>query len=264
MLAMPSSNLATPLLAAGSPVPLYHQLYLQIKGQIVGGELAHGVRVPGELELQERHGVSRITCRRALEELAREGLIRRERGRGSHVIYRPTARPLEGSLSATLDNLIAFGRATEVALLSFEHALPDPALASRFGLDPGAVLVHVVRVRRADGVPFAWLDSWTRALGPRYGRAALATGLRLELFRKCGVTIARFEQTITAVAAPADAAAALQVDAGQPLLQIERFSYDEQGRLIDRLRALYRPDRFHLSMSHCRDAANPEQEPRPA
>lgn len=251
-------------LAAGSPVPLYHQLYLQLKQQILTGELAYGARVPGELELQERHGVSRITCRRALAELAGEGLIERGRGRGSHVIHRLTTRPLQGSLSAALDNLVAFGRATEVTLLSFARVVPEPALGARFALAPGALLVHVVRVRSDGDIPFAWLESWTRPLGARYSRAALARGLRLELFRQCGVTIARFEQTISAVAAPADVAAGLGIGAGQPLLQIERSSYDDQGRLIDRLRALYRPDRFHLTMSLGRDAAGPEQEIPPA
>lgn len=259
---MPSNRKSsTPALAAGSPMPLYHQLYLQLKQQIFAGELAYGARVPGEVELQQRHGVSRITCRRALAELAAEGLIERGRGRGSHVIYRLTSRPLQGSLSATLDNLVAFGRATEVELLRFGRELPEPALAQRFGLDEGKTLAHALRVRRDEGMPFAWLESWTRPLGPRYNRAALTKGLRLELFRQCGVTIARFDQTITAVAAPPQAADALLVRAGDPLLQIERASYDEQGRLIDLLRALYRPDRFHLTMSLGPEPADSFQEP---
>lgn len=255
---MPSStpNPPAPALSPDSPVPLYHQLYLQLKQQILAGDLPFGARVPGEHELLERHGVSRITCRRALAELAAEGLIERGRGRGSHVTYRLTVRPLQGSLSATLDNLVAFGRATQVDLVSFAKLVPDAALAARFALAPGTALVHVVRVRRDEDAPFAWLESWTRPLGPRYSRAALAKGLRLELFRQCGVAIARFDQTISAVAAPPDAAAALMVGAGQPLLQIERWSYDGAGRLIDRMRALYRPDRFHLTMSLGQPAAD--------
>ncbi|MCA1857369.1 GntR family transcriptional regulator [Massilia oculi] len=258
---MPSKKNPSPAaLSAGSPVPLYHQLYVQLKGAILAGELAHGARLPGEHELCERHAVSRITCRRALAELAHEGLIERSRGRGSHVIYRPTSRPLQGSLSATLDNLVAFGRATEVALLAFAREAPEPALAARFALPEDAPLVHVVRVRSDQGQPFAWLESWTRPLGSRYSRAALAKGLRLELFRACGVTIARFDQAIGAVAAPPQVAAALLVNAGEPLLRIERSSYDDQGRLVDYLRALYRPDRFQLTMSLGRDAAGPDQE----
>lgn len=260
----PPARPAPDALAPRSPVPLYHQLYLLLKQQILAGDLALGARVPGELELIERHGVSRITSRRALAELARDGLIERGRGRGSYVTYRLTSRPLQGSLSATLDNLVAFGRATEVTLLSFEKLAPPPALAAQFALAQPGTLVHVVRVRRDDGVPFAYLESWTRPLGARYNRAALAKGLRLELFQQCGVRIARFDQTISAAAAPADAAAALGLDAGQPMLLIERLSYDEQGRLIDRLRALYRHDRFHLTMSLGSDAApQPPETPHP-
>lgn len=246
---MPEKKSSARSLASASPVPLYHQLYLLLKQQILSGEIAHGERLPGEQELMALHHVSRITSRRALAELAAEDLIERGRGRGSYVIHCMTQRPLQGELSAALDNLIAFGRETRVQLLSFERTAPPAALAQLFGTEPKTALVHVLRVRHDSDVPFACLESWTRPPGPRYNRRALQRDLRLELLRACGVVISRFEQTITAIGADAAVAEALKVSVGQPLLAIERLSYDQHGQLADHLRALYRPDRFQLTMS---------------
>src|SRR3546814_14873050 len=67
------------------PVPLYHQIFLQLRGEIATGERAVGSRLPTEQELSESFVVSRITARRSLDELAQAGLVARnlrENGRG--------------------------------------------------------------------------------------------------------------------------------------------------------------------------------------
>lgn len=78
--------------------PLYHQIFLILKHRILEGELAAGDGVPGEQELAQIHGVSRITAKRALDELAAAGLVVRERGRGTSV----AARPAGGRCGPTL------------------------------------------------------------------------------------------------------------------------------------------------------------------
>ena len=68
------------------PVPLHHQVYLDLKAALDGGELKPGDRVPPERELAGRYGCSVITVRRALDELAREQRIERIRGKGTFVL----------------------------------------------------------------------------------------------------------------------------------------------------------------------------------
>ena len=77
------------------PTPLYFQLYRLLKNGILDGTFINGSQLPTEGQLSEEFGVSRITSKRAMDELAREGLVERQRGRGTHVTHEPTAAPME-------------------------------------------------------------------------------------------------------------------------------------------------------------------------
>src|SRR5690606_7863405 len=80
------------------PTPLYHQIFLILRSQILDGRLQPGGLVPGEEELGRQFSVSRITARRALAELAAEGLVTRGRGRGTHVTPRSEPPPVRGGV----------------------------------------------------------------------------------------------------------------------------------------------------------------------
>ena len=79
-------------------VPLYHQIFLTLKNRIYSGMLGPGDPVPGEQELCGEFGVSRITAKRALNELADAGLVVRERGRGTRVVPHPPAQAWDAIL----------------------------------------------------------------------------------------------------------------------------------------------------------------------
>src|SRR5215210_7517988 len=68
------------------PIPLHHQVYLDLKAAMDGNEYRSGDRLPAERELARRYGCSLITIRRALDELSREGRLRRDQGRGTFVL----------------------------------------------------------------------------------------------------------------------------------------------------------------------------------
>ena len=84
-----NGDLGPSLLDAGLPTPLYHQIYLILRDRIRAGVLARNALLPGEQELGRLFNVSRITVKRALNELAADGLISRHRGRGSIVTRGP-------------------------------------------------------------------------------------------------------------------------------------------------------------------------------
>ena len=75
----------TPLVDDQLRTPLYHQIYLVLRDKIVDGVFGANDIVPGEQEVVRQFGVSRITAKRALDELAASGLVVRERGRGTRV-----------------------------------------------------------------------------------------------------------------------------------------------------------------------------------
>lgn len=82
-------------------VPLYRQIEEELRKQIYSGELTEGSRIPSEAALAAQYNVSRITAKRVLEELAREGLIYRVRGSGSYVSKRKELQSDTASRSGT-------------------------------------------------------------------------------------------------------------------------------------------------------------------
>ncbi|MDP6927494.1 MAG: GntR family transcriptional regulator, partial [Rhodospirillales bacterium] len=74
-------------MSASLRMPLYHQIYLILRQKLLSGEFAYDDRIPSEQELVEEYEVSRITARRALDELAAEGLVVRQRGRGTRARF---------------------------------------------------------------------------------------------------------------------------------------------------------------------------------
>lgn len=239
---------AARLLRGDLPTPLYHQIFTILRDRIVGGELAHGDQLPTEFELADSFEVSRITAKRALDELAAEGLVERRRGRGTHVIHRHQPKPVAAPLTGLLENLEILGEHTEVELIQFRRAPPPEPLRELFDLDAGEAIAHAVRVRRRDGLPFGHYVSWTRTTHKAFNADNLAKTSRIKLFRRCGIKLAQVEQTLSAALADANLADRLQVEPGAALLTLERRSFDEEGRLVDLLLIHYRPDQFRYQM----------------
>src|SRR5690606_25168684 len=142
-------------------VPLYHQIFLQLREEITSGERAFGSRLPTEQELSGQFGVSRITARRALDELAENHLVERKRRVGTHVTYRSPAKPLQGNIEKALESLLNFGRATQVKLLDVDKIPARPPIDEALELAEGTTILRVVRVRWLDGQPLAHFVSYT-------------------------------------------------------------------------------------------------------
>jgi GntR family transcriptional regulator len=222
-------------------------LYLLLKEQIASGVLASGARLPGEPQLASSHGMSRVTVRRALDGLARDGLIRRRAGSGTYVEGEPGAAPLTGDLTNMLAHLARMGRETEVRLLAFGYAPPPAAVADKLGLAAGEEAQCAVRVRMMSGQPFSHLTTYVPArIGRLFTEQDLAATPLLTLLERAGVVAERAEQTISAVPAGPDAAALLEVEIGSPLLSLIRVVRDRDGRGVEHLAALYRPDRYRF------------------
>jgi len=137
------------------PTPLYHQIFLILRGQIQEGRLPPGALVPGEEELARQFNVSRITARRALAELAAEGLVTRGRGRGTHVTARNDPPPVRAGVEGLLENLLAMGLKTQVNLLEFAYEPAPPDVAAALQIQAGEEVQRAVRVRSLEAGPFS-------------------------------------------------------------------------------------------------------------
>lgn len=235
--------------SAAARTPLYHQIYLILREGIVNGTHKPGDILPSEHELTRRYGVSRITAARALDELAEAGLVRRRRGHGTEVSYRPESPPLRASVSNWLQAATSMGRTTRVGVHDFGYAPANEEEADALQIEPGVEVQRSTRVRSHEHGPFSLLTAVVPGdLGRTFQREELAGHPMLSLIERAGVKVDRARQVITATLATQAIAALLDTEVGAPLIKLQRVVVDTEGRPVEYLTALYRPDRYQLEM----------------
>lgn len=237
-------------LDARTRVPLYHQIFVLLRNRIYGGQISAGEMMPGEQELCIEFDVSRITARRALNELASAGLVVRERGRGTRVVRRPPPPAVTASVEGWLENISLMGLATEARVLAFDYVPAGEEITHALELEAGEHVQRAVRVRILDGQPMSYLVTYVPSgIGRQFGRDDLNTQPLLNLLERAGVDVASARQTISATIADGEVASALSVHAGAPLIEVRRVVSDVTGRPVEYIRVLYRPDLYRIEMS---------------
>ncbi|MEU6537904.1 GntR family transcriptional regulator [Streptomyces sp. NPDC047000] len=226
----------------GSPVPLYHQLALQLEAAIEHGVLAPGDLLGNEVDLSDRLGLSRPTVRQAIRSLVDKGLLVRRRGVGTQVVHSQVRRPLE--LSSLHDDLEAAGQDPATRVLRNERAVPPAEVAAALCLAEGAEVTVLERLRSAHGRPVAFLTNYLPAalLEPATDRLESAGLYRL--MRGAGITLHSARQSVGARNATAEEAALLDEKEGAALLTMQRTAYDDSGRPVEYGTHLYRASRY--------------------
>jgi len=234
------------------PLPKYHRVYLVLREQLGDGRFSAGL--PGEFALMQQFGVARVTVRRALEQLAGEGLITRRPGRGTHPVAHDAGRaarsaPVQTGLTGLLENIVSVSLNTTVKVIALDTIAASEPVAGALGLAPGERVHKAVRVRSTREGPLSHITTYVPAGVARpFGRRELARKPILLLLEEAGVKVGRAEQSISARLADAEVADQLQVAVGSALLAVRRVIFDEQDRAVQWLHGLYRPDRYEYQM----------------
>ena len=241
------------------PMTKYHQVYLVLREQLLEDQFAQGL--PGEFSLMQQFGVARVTVRRALEQLAAEGLISREPGRGTRAIVANSARSLasnapafaDGSqrarLTGLLENLVSMGLKTSVKVLQADTVPAAPSVAQALQIAVDDQVHKAVRVRSTQAGPLSHITTFVpAAVSRRFTPAELRKKPILLLLEEQGVKIGRATQTISAKLADVQVASQLDIAVGSALLAVRRLIFDDQERPIQWLHGLYRPDRYEYEM----------------
>jgi GntR family transcriptional regulator len=230
-------------------VPLYHQIFLQLRDEILSGQRAYGTLVATEQELSRNYSVSRITARRALDELAQHHFVARKRRVGTTVIFRPPAKPIEANIDQAVDSLLELGRVTKVKVITVGKETVTPSIAEALQIKPGSQVVRAVRVRFLDGEPLGYVVSYVPVeLSHAVTRAALAEMPILAVIRKAGYRLGKATQIIAAMLADPVMSATLKVEPRAAILRISRTVCDHAGKPILVTLAHYRSDRYQLRL----------------
>lgn len=244
-----------------SGAPLYQQLFHVLRERIRAGVFASGSLLPSEQELAALTGVSRITVKRALNELASAGLVSRHRGRGTLVTFNPHIPVIKASFENLLESLKIMGLSTEVQLIRAVEA-PAPAdVAELLGIAEGARVQRATRLRKIEGAPLSYLVTYVPAeIAARFTASRLNTTPLLQLLEEAGHEAVEAEQWVTACAAEGLSAQYLDLNHGAPLLKIIRVMRDREGRGVEVLHGFYRPERFqqHVRLTRRRRGGSDE------
>ena len=212
-----------------SKLPLYQQLYEVLRGNITRGEWKPGDLIPAESELIEQYGVSRITVRQVLDMLVQEGLIYRQRGRGTFVAHPAVEQVLQRLVSFT-DDMRQRGFAPSTRPCP-PASCPRRRISPGSCRSPGEELAHIQRLRLADGEPMSIEDSYLvhRLCPASCSTTSSRIPLRELIDRLYGIRWERARQVIRAINATRALAEILSVRPNAALLFIERVSFSEQG-----------------------------------
>lgn len=230
-----------------SPIPLYFQVSRQLERAIESGEMPAGTRLDNEISLADRFGLSRPTMRRAIQELVDKGLLVRKRGVGTQVVHGRVRREVD--LTSLYDDLARTNQKPTTQVL---HQGVEPAtveVAEELGLEIGAPVLHLERLRLARGEPLAVLRNWLpEPLIDHESADFEAQGL-YQLMRMKGLHMRVARQRIGARGATTREARLLGERRNAPLLTMQRATYDDFGRAIEWGSHVYRPETYTFEVT---------------
>ncbi|GAC1363202.1 MAG: GntR family transcriptional regulator [Ktedonobacteraceae bacterium] len=232
-------------LVRSSEGTLYKQVLSRLSEAIKSGKIGAGDKLPTEAELAQAYGISRTTARRALDELRRLGLVRREPGRGTFRVD-PVLKADLTYLHSFSDEIRRLGYQPGARLLAKHEVTADQAVANQLNIPVGSPVMSIRRLRMADEQPIFVCDSYLPLTRFPVLRDADYKVISLhELFEQViGRHITRATQWITATTCDADVAALLGITIGSPVLQLQRVTFVEENLQVETVQAFFHPDRY--------------------
>jgi GntR family transcriptional regulator len=226
------------------PIPLHHQVYLDLRAALDGGEWKAGQRLPTERDLASHYGCSLITVRRALSELTREQRIERTRGRGTFVQHPRIDRDLAGTMSFT-EEMQNRGLDPQTRVLAARAEPAGEAVAEALGIRPGAPTLYLERLRLASDQPLLLeLVHLPSERFPGLLASDLETNSLYDLLTtRYGTRVVRAREALEPVLLHAREARLLGQQTRTPALLIEGVAFDADGHPVEFGRTFVRGDR---------------------
>ena len=246
---VPEHRTAAPVVQLQARGALLHrQLYLLLKEQITDGRYRAGDLLPTQEVLCEQFAISRITVRRALADLVKEGFIQNRQGVGAFVTFRKSGGK-SGPDFSFIGDMRRTLKETTMSILRLERERCPVPIATALGLSEGEEALHLVRVRSVKKRPVMLLDGW---IPPAFAHAVVRKNLQQtslhELIAGSFEELGAVAQEVNAALADPFVAQALDVEINSALLKIVRLVHARDGAPLHYLTVWTTPSRTRMVM----------------
>ena len=217
-------------------------LRAHLLGLIEGGLKPHD-KMPTERDLAETFGVTRLTVRRALDQLGYEGRVYRTQGAGTFVSEPRIAKSVE--LTSFSDDMRARGLVPGSLVAEVAEISAGAEIGARLGISPRDTVTHIYRVRTADGEPLCIEHTYIPvALAPGLAARRIDGSLYQLMAEIYHLRAEKAEQSIHATVLEPDVARRLGVAEFSPAFKVSRVAFDARNRRIEYAESTYRADRY--------------------
>ena len=237
-------------------IPLYYQLETILRKKITSGDYSPDTPLPSEDALAAEYKVSRITVRQALSSLEQDGLVIRQRGKGTFVSDKADTLELP-RFTGSIEDLILMGKRTKTKVIESAWIDPPDIIRERLKVKDGKVL-RIEKIRHIEGDPFSHVFNY---LPPELGNnlpmdLVKSKPMLMILEDELGVRANEAEQSVEATIADATDASLLDIRVGDPLLKAEHTVYDVKGNPVEYVSVVYRADKYAFTMKLKRKRSN--------
>lgn len=226
-----------------SPIPRYHQIKTNLRRLWEDGVLKSGELLPSEKELAEHYGVSRLTVRQAVGDLAAEGLLEPKQGVGTFVAQ---PKPFQVKLSRIgyTARMKLAGYEPKSRVVSVMETNASKGVAQRLLLDEGDSIYEIIRIRFLDDIPVMVETARVPArLAPGLLKHDLTQSLYDILQTHYGVHVTQGEQFIEPILLTDYDADLLNVKQGSLGLLVDSLAWDKQGKPMEKSTGIMRGDK---------------------
>lgn len=232
-----------------SQIPLHYQIYTDILEKIKNKEYEVNDKLPSEKELQDIYGVSRITVRRAMEDLQREGYAAKYRGIGT-VVCKPKKNFNLRTLSSFSEDNEKYGEKASSIIVKFEEKNPDERISDLLNLNNSEKVYYIERIRLSGDTVIGLHKAYIKKVNNlilKQDDFNVDTSL-YKLLKDKGINIDHAEEKLEAKISNGELNKILKVDKVIPIFYKERLTYNYSNQPIEYVEMYYNANMYEYSV----------------
>lgn len=229
-----------------SPIPVYYQLKKIVLKKIQSGDFPAGSLIPSERDLGESLNISRMTVRQALNQLVSEGVLYREKGRGTFV---SRTKIEQRNIMSFSDSVAKKGLVPTTKVLHFNKEQIDEDIANILELKTGEMVYVIKRLRLASGIPIGIEENFLpEKYCPELEKYDLTSSMYKLIKEEYSYAVSYVDNVIETSKPSREEKEQLGISNNVPVLKISGVNYTETDLKLFYERSVYRSDEYKYSV----------------